>query len=196
MPTLTPYTETVYLYQGDDLKRINELAEAVSSAISTRGPRKAGAKDPMLAAARAHDEFVTEAKERAVQIEVGHVRRSEWRQMRADHPIRMETVKEKDAEGNEVEVERPNAVDESWGFNAESIADDLVPAAIVPGQFKSAKDRDDFLDDLSDADFTTIYFAARRLNTQPTAASSPKANLSSRIDQIIDATSTSRGLSD
>lgn len=187
-------TETVALFLNEDLARIAELAEVASSAINSAGPRAMSEGDPVTDAAREYDEFVTEATDRARKVTLQALQRKQWRSLRAAHPVRMETVKEKGEDGADVVSERPNTEDEALGFDVDAMADSLVPASIAPNQFDTPADRDQFLEDLSDPDFSRLYSAAVRLNTL--GSSVPKANLSSRLAQIIGETSNSLDLSD
>lgn len=194
---LTRETKTVVLFQGDDLVRIDELSEKLSSAIAQQGalPATLDETDPALDAAREYDDFVTEATERADKIIVEVLNRRQWRSLKAEHPPRMETVKAP-ADGDEPETERTSVVpeDEMLGFNAETMPDALVPPSIAPGQFDTPADRDDYLDSLSDRNFSKIYSAAVMLNAG--VGSDPKADASSLVRQMFAETSKSQDPSD
>lgn len=182
-PILKPQTKTVVLYQGDDLARIDELQEAVASAISQGKPEGDASAtmdeaDPSQDAAKAHDDFVTEAETRAVKIEVQVLGRRQWRSLVAEHPPRMET-KTVPGEGDEPAkvTEVVHSDDATVGFNTESMADPLVAASVIG--FDTSVDRDSFIDGLSDRNFMKVYGAAVYLNCGVIA--DPKADLSSRL---------------
>lgn len=195
---LKPETKTVPLFQGDDLEEIDRLREAVSSAMSQGGltPTLDETDDPVLAAAKAHDDFVTEATERAVKIDVKVLSRRQWRSLKAEHPPRMVTEKvlADDGETEIEETEKPHPEDKFLGFNTETMPDALVPASIADGQFDTPADRDKFLDSLSDRNFSKLYSAAVWLNAG--VASDPKADLSSVVRRMSGATSKSLEASD
>lgn len=193
---LTPQTKTVVLFQGDDLARIDELSEAVSSAMSQTGlPATLDETDPVQDAAKEHDDFVTEATERALKIVVQVLNRRQWRSLKDAHPPRMETTKVPTEEGEpEIEEITPLPVDGVMGFNAETMPDALVPPSIAAGQFDTPADRDKFLDSLSDRNFSKIYSAAVWLNAG--VQSDPKAELSSLVRQMSEEISNSPDPSD
>ena len=153
--TVTRDRETVYLYQGEDLEKIRELAAAASS---LRGrPRLMGDVD----AAKAHDEFVTEARERAVKVVLEARSRKVWRDLVAAHPPREGHDGDKDA-----------------GVNDEAFGAALVPLSIVEPEFASDADRQEWVEELSDGNFERLYLTAFQLNR---TSASPKADLSSRL---------------
>lgn len=170
--TIKPRTEEVVLYQGDDLERLDELLGEVSSAASQSGPRLLGEDDSTQEAAKAYDDFVTEATERAVKVRIKALPRKVFREFVAKHPPRPE-----------------NEDDKGWGFNFESLADDLVAPCIDGPVFSTETEREAFLDGLSDADFSRLYSAALKMNRGATEV--PKAGLSSRLARISGATSKS-----
>lgn len=172
MPTLNARTTTVTLFQGDDFDREAELRRALEqAAVKSPNPARLNEDSSVAAAAVAYDEFVAEAAERGVTVTLRALKRNDWREVVSNHPPR------EDHEG-----------DASWGFNYETLADDLVPLSVqIDGQFKDARERDDFLDELSDADFSALYSAAVRLNQ--TQGPDPKASVSSRLGLTGDATS-------
>ncbi|WP_181312463.1 hypothetical protein [Nocardioides campestrisoli] len=220
-PTLSVRTEVVHLYQDDDLHRIQELGERLTSNVTRLTAAKArqeravaaaesaprtiaddiadedptadadtsveAAERDLREAAEEHDQFVTEAAERAVKIRVQALTRKQWRSLVAAHPPRtvMKSETREDGEGNEVQVpvETIHEDDEDLGFNTESMPDALVPASIAPGQFDTPADRDAFIDALSDPDFSRIYSVAVALSTR--GGRSPKAQASSLADRII-----------
>lgn len=166
MTTIKPRTTTVILFQGDDLDRVAELLEALNSAISSKGIGRVGDGDPVSEAAKAHDEFVTEATPRAESIDMQPLPRKKWREIVTAHPPR---------EGNDT--------DRFYGFNYETMGDDLVPASIVAPEYAKA---DDFLDSLSDGQFSKLFSAAVLLNR---GGDAPKADLSARVSQVIQTSS-------
>ena len=166
MTTLKPRTTVVVLFQGDDLARIDELLEAVNSAISAKGPRRLG-DSPAQDAAKAHDDFVTEASERAEKITLHALPRRKWREMQVKHAPRED-----------------NDEDALYGFNFDEMGDDLVPASIESPDYAKT---DEFLDSLSDGQFSRLYSAAVVLNKG--GGELPKADVQQRLTQISDETS-------
>lgn len=167
---LKPRTAKVVLFQGDDLERVNELETAAAEAAGAGGTRRVSDPIPGMAEAQARDEFVAEATERAITVVLRPMGRKKWRTMLNAHP-----PKPGDEEDKEL------------GFNQESLADDLVPAALASPVFASAEERDDFLDSLSHGQFTRIYAEAYRINAE--FGPSPKGGLSSRLERIYAETS-------
>jgi len=176
--TIKPRSTVVTLFQGDDYDRIAELSAAVEQAAKvavTDGQRRLGDAPEVVDAAKAYDEFVAEAAERGVKVTLHAMGRKAWGELLAKHPVREETVT--DAEG--VVTTTPHELDSHYGFNYETLGDDLVPASIAPGQFDTNAERDNFLDNLSDGEFSRLYSAAVPLNQS--AGADPKARLSSRL---------------
>jgi hypothetical protein len=185
--------ETVPLFQGDDLQRLEELRadlmEAASAAVV--GPRLLSETVPegtaeLKAKADAHDDFVREATERARKVEIQALPRHEKRRLQADHPARTVTETITDPDGTIRSVEIPHK-DDNKGFNFETMADVLVPASLIG--FNSHAAAVAFAEDLSDPHFNAIYRAAIRLNYEDSTV--PKAEASSLVDRIIAAISTS-----
>lgn len=185
MTSLSRPSVVVTLFQSEDLARIDELLEAVSSAVAqgatSKGPARVGDDDPVAVAAQEHDDFVTEATERAEKVTVQALPRRKFRDLVAKHPPR---------EGNEV--------DAKFGFNTDTFGDDLMPfvdddeasiRTIIAPEFANKAATERFLDDLSDGHFSQLYMAAIRKNREGSDA--PKANLSSQLARISGATSTS-----
>lgn len=196
--------EDAYLWTPADRVRLAELREDLSSVVNTASamamadaPQTMDEDAPeaeLRAAAAAIDEFVTEAKSRARVVRMIALPRRKWRALKDAHPVRMVTTKTTDAEGVESSTEKPNEADERHGFNVESIADELVAECLDPSAFDTPGQRADFLDDLSEPDFDTLYGAALRVNIGGFAP--PKAEFSSQVDRIIVAISNSHETSD
>jgi len=176
--TITPRTTVVTLLQGDDYDRIAELSAAVEQAATlavTDGQRRLGDAPEVVDAAKAYDDFVAEAAERGVKVTLHALGRKAWGDLLKKHPVRQE--ESTDSEGVVTTV--PNATDSAHGFNVETLGDELVPASVAPGMFKTNAERDNFLDNLSDGEFSRLYSAAVPLNQS--AGADPKARLSSRL---------------
>jgi hypothetical protein len=187
--TKKPRTTTVVLFQGDDLDPIEERRQAFQRALvdqtRTVGVRRAGDDDldDAKEAGAEYDRFMDEALERAAHVQLQALPRSRFRQMVADHPPRED---EKDEAG---EVTESHSEDRRYGFNVDTMADALVPASVViEGQFANQPERDAWLDELSDAEFSKLYSAAILLNQG--GGPDPKARFSSLIDRMSDETST------
>ena len=175
---LAPRSIVVTLLQGDDLARAEELEAAVNTASVGAIPR-IGDTTGILDAAAAYDRFITEAEGRAFHITLQALPRRQWRDLLMKHPAR-----------GDVEADKAN------GFNVDTLGDDLVAESVILVQVGahdpftwSRRDLDGFLDALSDGDFSRLFSAAVRLNTDSAAA--PKADLSSRLTQLFTATSKS-----
>lgn len=188
---LKPRTTTVVLFHDDDLHHIEALLEVVTSAVMQTAGTSAriGDGDPRKDAAKAHDDFVTKATERAVKVELTALKKNKWRALLKDHPPRKKMVTEKNEDGVESQVEKTEPEDELNGFNVETFGDVLIPLSISPGQFDTTADRDTFIDDLDDPRYSKLYSAAVALNRG--AGADPKADLSSRLDRIYGENSTS-----
>jgi hypothetical protein len=171
MPELKPRTTTVILFQGDDLDPLAERLEAVPRAASGIATARMGDVTPDDAA-RAYNDFMEGAEERAAKITLKALGRKAWRDLVVAHPP---------AEGDDYHQRR--------GFNVDTLGDDLVPASIVEGQFPSIADRDAFLDALCDADFSKLYSAAVALNES--VGPDPKARLPLQPVPTSDETSES-----
>lgn len=166
MLTVKPRTTEVVLYQGDDYDRFTELSaavEAAAMAADRSGARRLGDDEPTTAAAAEYDAFVEEAVGRGVTVRLEAIPRKDFRALVVKHPAR---------EGNDV--------DKGWGFNFETMCDDLVPASIpLTDQFSSEAERETFLDSLSDADYSRLYTAAVEVNQG--GGPDPFVKLSSRL---------------
>lgn len=204
--------EDAYLWAPADRVRLEELREDMTSALNratelAKVPRRgdaprlmsedrpepdaqdAASSEEIREAAAALDEFVSEAKTRARVVRVVALPRRRWRALKDAHPARMVKTTTKDAEGKDVESEKPHEVDEGHGFNVETIADDLVPECVADA-FSSKPAVDAFLDDLSEPDFDSLYAASLRVNAGGFAP--PKAEFSLHADRIIGAISNLR----
>ena len=202
MTALKVRTTTVVLFQGDDLDPIEALrqkaAEAgvrhenahrlaenqaaaprrVSEGAETLDELKA-ASTSLTAAAKAYDDFMVEATERGESVELQAVGRKRWRDLLKAHPPRKHTIVGPDGVPTEVDDD----VDGMWGFNYETLCDELVPESVVD----KAKYTAEWLDALSDGDWSKLYSSAVNLNQG--SGPDPKARLSSRIAQTSDGNS-------
>lgn len=148
-PTLTARTTSIPLYQGDDLDKIESLRMDLARAkASASGPARIGDTDAdVQAATAALTAACDDAEPRAVVVVVKALGRRQWRSLVAEHPAR---------DGNKD--------DETYGANSDTFPDALLVASIVEPTFPTPADRDDFLDSLSDADFTRLWRSAFLLN--------------------------------
>lgn len=172
--TVKPQTETVLLYQGDDLARLRELKRAVDEAGRSDIPLLQGEVAPVDAARDAHNEFVEEAKTRATTVVLQALGRKRWRSLVSEHPPR-----------------KDNDADEAVGINEDTFAeallayvnpDDIDERTIVEPVFATTAEREKFLDRLSDANVERLYVVAFALNRQfgedPKALSAPSPSSS------------------
>lgn len=174
-PVLNPTQWTVNLWQGDDLFRIQEAEQAVAAAMPTNSlgvPIRLGDTSALTEAVAYRDQLRDEAEPRAIKATVQRLPRKQFRDLIKAHPPR---------EGDEA--------DKEIGFNEEAVADELVPACLVAPEFKSPAFREEFLDNLSDAQFGLLFDAAYAVNRG--GVPDPKADMSSRVSQIYGETSTS-----
>lgn len=165
MAGITPRTDTVIIFQGDDFEEFKAREKAVTDAATAAlagGAKRYADADDLGEAVRAHDAFIDEAKGRGFQVAVQARKKAKWREMVNAHPPREE-----------------NEGDHRWGFNYDTLADALVPASVtgIVGPEGPVNQIEDFLDDLCDADFSAIYSACVRLNQ----GEGPKGPISSAL---------------
>lgn len=185
MSTIKPRQTHVVIYQGDDVERLSELQSAARLARARMDEHRQrvqggaarlgdGPPDPGPAE-EAYDAFVTEAAERAVEVQIRALGRSRWRDLFDEHPPRMVT---KIIDGEEQSVEHPD--DEPFGVNTKTFPDKLLAydhdgvATIVEPTFPTAAARQAWLDDLSAGDFDKLWATAYYLNTS--LGADPKAS--------------------
>lgn len=181
---LTPRTETVHIYQGDDLARMGELENEIDVAsiepLAERVNRVAGAPGTSaaaIAAASRYQDFVDEAKDRAYAVVVEALPRKKWREVRTLHPPRDD-----------------EPMDTAYGFNVDTIGEDLVLPSIITVTHAGAqvlgtdREREKFLDRLSEGDWSRLVSAAVKCNV---GDGLPKDDMLSRISQMYGATSKS-----
>ena len=162
MSELKPRTSTVVIYQGDDidelsiLRRKAEQARAVVEAAAGESRRigdDLGTED-LKAAQDAYDDFVDEAEQRAVMVEVRALKRGTFRDLMAKHPAR---------DGNDDDkMFSVNMDDFPAPFLAESVQSVKVGAReLSQGQVR------DLLEDLAEGDFDRVFATAYWLNRAP-----------------------------
>lgn len=198
-------TTMVVLFQGDDLDPITDRALEVQKVAQSTAPRRLGDADtPLADATRSFDDFMEDANGRAVKVGLGALPRKAYGSLRNEHPPRMVQTPEG---GQDVHA------DDGHGFNLDTFGDELVPlciqaywkvfdeqvqAAVVAGEdppsttavrFESDAAVSEFLDSLSDGDWSKVYSAAWMLNQSP--GPDPKVRLSSHLAPTSDETSTS-----
>lgn len=167
MTTIEPRTAVVSIFQGDYLDRIRHLEQKHKAAVEAEksGPPRMLSDLPLSASlADEHAALVAEAEDSALNITIRALSRKAWRTLVAEHPVRPD-----------------NKADEIVGVNEDTFKDALVPVSIV-----DPKLTDDELDQLSDAQYDSIYYTAFGLNrgTQP----DPKVLPVSQPNQASDAT--------
>lgn len=198
MSDFKPRTQTVYLMQGDDIERAEELRAEVTAAIARQGdaeatlaglkkaPARAGgdpevekateyldsARAESVAAVNALNEHLEAAETRATVVTVRHLGRRIYRDMRRSHPPR---------DGD--------AQDQAYGFNVDEFGDVMVPAAVIEPVFPSDAAKAEFLDALSDAQWSQLFSAAVKVNQG--ALPDPKARIGSDVMQALGETSES-----
>lgn len=150
---ITPRTDTVVIFQGDDVTRLAALEEKVArlaprKPLEGEGSSETGADAGEYASAREeHAALLAEAEGRAVTVVLRAIGRKTWRGLVLKHPPR-DGVKE----------------DENMGINTVTFGDDLVPACLASPVFESDALRDVFLDSLSSVQFGELEARAWALN--------------------------------
>lgn len=178
-PTLTPRTRTVYLLQGEDEERLNDLRETAAKLRAkankirkdTRPDEWTEADSVATAAEEAADQFAEEAQPRAVKVIMRSIGRKKWKALLKDHPPR---------EGDES--------DKVARYNIDTAPEHTVPACLASPALPDAE-REAFLDDLSDAQFDYLARVAHDLNRR--VGADPTQRLLSASSQTSDETSSS-----
>lgn len=187
---LEPRTEPVYLYQGEDYAREIELRGAIEQAAISAGPKRLNDDDAVTVAAKAYDDYMDGARERAVVVTIQELKRGDWRAIKAKHsPRNGEPVVYTYPDGSTRSEPQPNQLDEHYGVNVDTVGADLVPLAVVDGPFTSLSEKNDFVEGLSDPHFEKIAMRALVQNTN--SGPDPKVRLASLLAQTSDETSTS-----
>lgn len=166
---------TVIIYQGDDLDKMGELKQIADRAqwqfdewkLSENRRTGDAPVDPQPAKDE-FDAFVDEAAERATAVKVFHIGRKRFRQLKREHPARMET---RLIEGKQSEVTLEE--DDENGVNVDTFPDALLmfhdPATdyrtIVEPAFPTKEGLVEFLDEMADGDFEKLWLTAFSLNT-------------------------------
>ena len=179
MPSIKPRTETVLLYQGDDRDKIAELLADVEVALADPSPRRMNTPAPGTTELEAYNAFLAEAETRAVRCVLSSIGRAKWRDLLEEHTT-TKTIKVEDAEGNKFDREISETNDRTF-------ADAVVPLALVEPAFGSDAERQAFLDELNDADFSLLYSATARANVS-SGVVDPKALNVSALTQPSDET--------
>ncbi|HET8614292.1 MAG TPA: hypothetical protein VFL94_02120 [Actinomycetales bacterium] len=161
-----PRTTKVLLFQGEDRQRFEELLAEVQREAAP-GPKRI-ADTAAADAVEAYNAFIDEAQERAVTVLLRALGRTKWRAMVAEHtrPVKVKrpvTEKREAPDGAVVETSRFVEVEEDQ-LDEPGFAPVLVAASMLEPGFDTAVERDEFLDALSDADFSRLYTAAWVLN--------------------------------
>lgn len=180
---LTRASQEVVLYQGDDLARIQEFVQRLRRAGASLSTRMDDDEDAVETIRAEYDAFIPGAVERGATVRVEALPGRKYRALVAEHPPR-QPVRDEDGKVTQAWPE-----DYERGFNVETMADPLVVACTPADQFGSIGDRDAFLDDLSDGNFSRLYSAAVHVNEE--SGPDPKARLSSQPAQTSGETSES-----
>lgn len=158
-------TDEVVLYQDADQRELSRLEREIEAkAMQSSSPLRLGDDDAVVVAARAYDDFKTEAAGRGVTVALKAMPGRKWRAMVAEHPPR-----------------RDHESDADWGFNYLSMADVAVPPCIasIGGQALSGEALEAALDSMNDGDFSKVYAHVLRLNTGQ--GPNPKDSISARL---------------
>lgn len=183
-------TETVSLFQGDDLARLEELrvdAEGARLRVAELKARGGGrrvntdlmeAKAEQAAAEAAFDAAVDEAGERADEVEILALGRGAFRELRLEHAART-TTKVVDGEENDIVVDE----DRLFRVNTETFPDALLTyvdpedpeeRTILKPEFPTAAALKRWLNkELTEGQYDTLWQTAFALNSR--GAIDPKA---------------------
>lgn len=168
--TVARRRETVYLYQGDDLDQLTQLANDVADARAREeaaGASRLLSDRGSLDAVEAFNAFRIEARERATKVVIEALGRVAWRDLVRAHPPRENTVTDDEGKPTTVLHDEDEA-----GVNFDTFPDALLPLSIVEPEHASDDERSVFVDNLSDPDFYRLYGVAWKLNR---SAADPKA---------------------
>lgn len=162
----TPRTETIVIPQGDDEERLRQLRAYRDSLKPDKKRAPVLLTDDPDAeyreAEQAVRDFAKEVEERGITVVMRSLGRKTWRELIAEHPPR---------EGNDS--------DKLIGVNADSFGRAIVVACMASPVFDNDADRDEFLDEITEADYGRIERTAWDLNTG--RSSDPKADLASKL---------------
>lgn len=155
-------TSTLLLVNGDYADRLQALYSAVLDAerASQSSARRLVDESEVEALRVAYDELKAEAEAEGTKVTVRSLGRREWRQLKEKHPPR---------------TEGPDDVlraDAQAGVNIDSIADDLVHAALLEPKL-DRRAFDAWADEMPEADFQAILQRAWSLVN--VAQTDPKA---------------------
>jgi hypothetical protein len=137
----TPRTQTVVILQGEDDERLREL-EAFADSLD-----QVEEADLYAEAQRQLNDLRTEARTRGIDVVLRSVGRKKRRELVAAHPPR---------DGN--------AKDRLAGVNVDEFGEASVWACMGSPVFGSDEERDEFLDNLSEAQWGELDIVAWALN--------------------------------
>ena len=164
MTALKPRTASVVIYQGDDMERLSELRRAAEIArrnfeAAKEQPRRIGddvGEEDLREKQAAYDEFVDEAADRAVVVEVTALKRATFRSLMSDHPPR-----------------EKNEDDEGYGVNLDTFPEPFLRESVtkveVGDGVLSPGETNDLIDSLSEGDYERVFTVAYYLNRAPGA---------------------------
>lgn len=169
MTKLKPRTVVVTLYQGDDQERMDDLDRRIRLAEKDLERRQRTGEVATLDEAESLPDLREELREVAEQAEpeavkvrlraLGHKR---WHSLLEEHPPRPDREDDKQV-----------------GVNEDTFAEALVRACLLEPTFDTPADRDEFLGELSFAQFENLYVHAFTLN-RSLGAQAPKGTSSQR----------------
>lgn len=181
-------SQSITIYDGDDHQRLAELQATVAQAhrnhelAKLSGTRRVGDDTSPAAATAALEAFITEAAERAEEIVVNAIGRTDFRELRLAHPPRKVT---ETVDGEDVEVTHPEDA-EPWNVNTETFPlallmfvdpEDSTIRTITTPALEQAALRRYLTKELTEGQFDQAWTTAFYLNT--TSAPDPKAFLNS-----------------
>lgn len=158
MSIVDPRTSEVTIYQGDYLDRLRFLERQYDEMVKAESKTTQTLTDvpESEALAEQHEALKAEAEETAIHVKVRAIRRSQYRELADKYPPRT---------GDDVD---PSIVlsDSKMGVNEKEFRLVLVPAAIVEIRVgekvtawaeTSKEDREEFLDEITEADFELLF---------------------------------------
>lgn len=153
-------TSTILLLTGDYYERLSDLADEAREA-ELSGGRRVADKARYKAIREEYEALRAEAEDAGVRVTLQSIGRAAWRQIKADHPPRID--------GDESTIK----ADRIAGVNLETVEDDLLYASVVEPEFKSRAAFDEWADSLSQPEFQTLVNRAWELLT--TVRTDPKS---------------------
>lgn len=172
--TMNQRTVKVTLYQGDDLDRLAELSEAARLAKPV-GQATAMEQGEYAQAAQAHDDFLAEAKTRAVTVWFSPLPRKAYQALQVQHPARDDDVGDQVVGANASTMAEPLLAMTLTEPFSDGEREALLAAVTAepPAALPPCPERQAFLDSLSNAQFVYLVDEAFAINRVVYAPKAP-----------------------